>query len=96
MPLVSSPSSCSHSVLLGVGVIRRNFDVQATLCPLTSLGIDSDCCPYLNSSMVIVPSLLNSYNLEVTMALSQTMVVFSSYMSSSSTVDPQACSVVTA
>ncbi|GFS40644.1 hypothetical protein Acr_00g0069670 [Actinidia rufa] len=65
-----------------MGVVRRSFDVQVTFCPLTSFGIAADRYPRPNSSEFTPPNLLNSNNLEVTIALARTVPVFGVCLSS--------------
>ena len=43
--LAGSFSSFIRRLHPSVGAVRRNFDVQVTFCPLTSLGITADRCP---------------------------------------------------
>ncbi|GFZ09008.1 multifunctional protein 2 [Actinidia rufa] len=60
------------------GAVRRSFNVQVTVCPLTSLGNAADRCYSSNSGAVTPPNLLNSDISEVMVALARTLLVFDS------------------
>ncbi|GFZ09042.1 multifunctional protein 2 [Actinidia rufa] len=48
-------SSCCRRLDLDMGTVRRSFNVQVTVCPLTSLGNAADRC-YSSNSGAVTPS----------------------------------------
>ncbi|GFS30027.1 hypothetical protein Acr_00g0009750 [Actinidia rufa] len=77
--LAGSQSSCCRRLNPGMGVVKRNFDVQVTFCfPDIPPGSPLTITPRPSSGAVIPPNLLNSDNSEVTVTLAQTVSVFGS------------------
>ena len=62
----------------GHGVVRRSFNMQIILCPLTSLGTTVGRCPCPSFSTVILLNLLYTDSSKVMVVLARTVAVLSS------------------